>query len=228
MKKVLTISICCYIALLLNCLTAFALQEKGKNIDRFLRPDGRIDLEKAQQSDFQGAFDITGYEMGIDPKTGDPVMRFADADSDPDDIYWTEGLSYKNGFDTYDSPTSMIMYDGNLIVAGSFVAVGNVSASNIASWNGSNWAPLDTGLSGWVRALAVYDNKLIASVCCDELVSWDGSSWESIDNGPEGQIYAMTIFDNKLIAGGVFYSVGGDSSIKYIASWDGISLPGME
>jgi len=37
-----------------------------------------------------------------------------------------------------------------------------VSANSIASWDGSSWSNLGSGMNDWVNTLAVYDNKLIA------------------------------------------------------------------
>ena len=66
----------------------------------------------------------------------------------------------------------MAVYDGKLIAAGYFLTAGDISASRIASWDGSHWSPMGSGMSGvrlgrfdpypYVGTLAVYDEKLIA------------------------------------------------------------------
>jgi hypothetical protein len=44
--------------------------------------------------------------------------------------------------------------NGDLVVGGSFTAIGGVACSNIASWNGSSWSNLDGGVGYRVVALA--------------------------------------------------------------------------
>jgi hypothetical protein len=109
-----------------------------------------------------------------------------------------------------------------------------VSAKYIASWDGSSWDSLGSGITGvggtWVEALALYDNKLMAGgeftraggVSANYIASWNGSSWDTLGSGMNGSVYALTVYDNKLIAGGEFTTAGGVSANR-IASWDGSS-----
>ncbi len=86
----------------------------GRSAEDFLTPDGRFDLEAIRASGYQGPLDLKGFDVGIDPHTGEPVMSpIANAKiySHPDDTFWS---------------------------------------------------PLGSGMNHWVRALTVYDNKLIA------------------------------------------------------------------
>src|SRR5262245_57808344 len=61
---------------------------------------------------------------------------------------------------------ALIVYDdgtGPALYAGGFFAVaGDALASNIVRWDGSAWAPLGMGMNDGVRALAVFNNELIA------------------------------------------------------------------
>src|SRR5215510_14794808 len=51
-----------------------------------------------------------------------------------------------------------------LVVVGNFPVAGKVQASNIASWDGTSWAPLGAGRpSGTVTALAVFNGNVIAA-----------------------------------------------------------------
>jgi hypothetical protein len=64
-----------------------------------------------------------------------------------------------------DSIGDMVVYNGDLIVGGSFTIAGSQAVNNIARWNGGAWGPLNGGLTGEglvtnVRALAVYDGSL--------------------------------------------------------------------
>jgi len=56
----------------------------------------------------------------------------------------------------------LTVYDGKLIAGGDFFTAGGVAANRVASWDGSSWSPLGSGMSSWVNALTVYDGRLIA------------------------------------------------------------------
>src|SRR5688572_27565773 len=49
-----------------------------------------------------------------------------------------------------------------LVVGGSFTIAGDVLAARIATWDGTSWSALGTGMSGTVSALTVYNGNLIA------------------------------------------------------------------
>lgn len=128
---------------------------------------------------------------------------------------------------------ALTVYGDKLIAAGKFTTAGGVSANNITAWDGSNWSPLGTGLTGGdpvtqASALTVYDNKLIVGgqfttaggVSANYIAVWDGSAWSPLGTGMNGSVLSLTVYDNKLIAGGVFTNAGGISA-NYIAVWDG-------
>src|SRR5436189_6481321 len=63
------------------------------------------------------------------------------------------GIGGENSF------RSLTVYKGSLIAGGRFTTVGGHSANNIARWNGSEWQPLGsgiTGYAGYVFALTAY------------------------------------------------------------------------
>jgi hypothetical protein len=57
-------------------------------------------------------------------------------------------------------------YNDNLVAAGIFTNAGTISVNNIASWDGSEWNAMGSGIQGdidwhWVYDLAVWNNELI-------------------------------------------------------------------
>lgn len=127
--------------------------------------------------------------------------------------------------------SSLAVYDGKLIAGGRFKEAGGVPANHIAAWDGSSWAQLGTGASGYfVEALAVFEGKLIAGGWFDEMdgipvgkiAAWDGAAWDSLGSGMDNHVYAITTFDDKLIAGGRFGTAGGTATAN-IAAWNGSS-----
>lgn len=60
------------------------------------------------------------------------------------------------------SANALAVYQGDLVVSGSFSTAGGQPAWHIARWNGSSWAPLGMGINedGYGYALAPYSDEL--------------------------------------------------------------------
>ncbi|MFH0981626.1 MAG: hypothetical protein V2A79_08820 [Planctomycetota bacterium] len=129
------------------------------------------------------------------------------------------------------------VYDYELVAGGSFESAGEVSADNIARWNGSTWESMGSGLTGGdypeVYDLAIYHGDLIAAggftsaggVACRRIARWNGSQWGALGNGaadPGGltSVYALTVFNGDLIAGGSCVG-SGEVPCTSVARWDG-------
>ena len=199
-----------------------------RSVQEFITPDGRFDLEAARASGYQGALDLKGVDIRLDAISGQPLFNQSDANTPtdhPDDIYWESGHNLQ-GIDGM--VYAMTIYNGLLIVGGYFDVACDAIAYNIASWDGSSWSPLGSGMSGTVYALTVYDNNLIAGgsfitagdVTAHHIASWNGSDWDSLGSWIYGDVSALTVYDSLLIAGGDFTSAGGVTA-NYIASWEG-------
>ncbi len=131
---------------------------------------------------------------------------------------------------------------GKIYAGGYFTLINGVSASRIASWNGSNWEALGSGLrenaadeSGVANCAAiVYDavhNMLYTggsflyagSVAAAGAAKWNGSSWSALGSGVNQYgIYALAYDPTHgvLYAGGYFNTAGG-SPAYYVAQWNG-------
>jgi hypothetical protein len=110
-----------------------------------------------------------------------------------------------------------VLPNGDLVAGGEFTMAGGVSANYIASWNGTNWSALGSGMSGNVRALAVLpDGDLVAGGWNTAL--WNGTYWSAVVSGGLGtDVRALTTLPNGdlVVAGGV--------SANYIQRWNGTS-----
>ncbi|TFH53851.1 MAG: hypothetical protein E4G91_11535, partial [Candidatus Zixiibacteriota bacterium] len=198
--------------------------DSARSLGEFLTPDGRFDLEAARRSGYQGSLDMKGFESAIDPATGDPIFQsegtaYLPADH-PDDIYWDNSISPcipgVNGF-----VFASVVYNGSLVVGGSFTIAGRAFANNIASWDGTGWSPLGSGMNYDVLALTVYNGNLIAGgTSATGIASWDGTAWSPLGSGMNWTVFALTVYNGNLIAGGGFITAGGTSA-NHIASWDG-------
>ena len=128
-----------------------------------------------------------------------------------------------------------------LYVGGDYFDIaGGVSASNIAKWDGTSWAPLGTGVNGSVEALEVFDDgtgpalyaggdfTVAGGVIANFIARWDGSSWSPVGSGMSDAVFALKVFDDNLGSGPALYSAGrfitaGDVIVNNIAKWDGSS-----
>ncbi|MGC8737777.1 MAG: InlB B-repeat-containing protein [Candidatus Hydrogenedens sp.] len=119
--------------------------------------------------------------------------------------------------------------NGNIYAGGQFQYAGNVSANNIARWDGTNWHSLGTGINGPVYSLAVDETgRLYAGgsftqaggVNVSNISIWDGSSWTSLDGGVNGIVYSILPKSSQSIfIGGNFSIAGGNISANGLAWW---------
>ncbi|MEK6701128.1 MAG: hypothetical protein AABZ53_02620 [Planctomycetota bacterium] len=102
----------------------------------------------------------------------------------------------------------MTMFEGDLVVGGSFESIGGVDAQNIARWDGSVWRPLgaglDTGFShNGVGPVTVYRGELMASVLypgnTTAVMKWNGATWVSLGLSPAGW-GPIVVFQDELYA----------------------------
>lgn len=135
------------------------------------------------------------------------------------------GTAYAINFDTND-----LMY-----VGGDFTAAGTISASRIATWDGTTWAALSSGLNGRVNAIEIDDTVVYVGgrfvqaggQIVNQIANWDGANWNKMDLGigsnlvnfPE--VYSIDIDQN-----GFVYVVGNFLVVSQllshkIARWDG-------
>lgn len=117
--------------------------------------------------------------------------------------------------------------NSKLYAGGSFTFAGNTFSPFIASWNGSAWESLSTGMNGPVYALCMYNGNLYAggrftqagSVAAKNIAKWNGSAWEALGSGFDSTVYSMTVFANELYIGGVFKK-SGSLQTGFCAKWN--------
>ena len=143
------------------------------------------------------------------------------------------------------SPVTAMQFQGSdLFVAGNFTTVGaNVSALNVARWNGSSWSALGSGLktppnNSPVSALAVLGPDLYAignftnagGVAASGIARWNGSSW--LPNG------ALNGTKSRMISNAASLYISGDFNIanfdtptnvigNHLIRWDGTNWFGV-
>ncbi|PYJ98922.1 MAG: hypothetical protein DME23_10800 [Verrucomicrobia bacterium] len=123
---------------------------------------------------------------------------------------------------------------GKVYVGGLLTAAGNTKANFIAGYDGTNWFPLNNGVSGglnttYIFALASDGTNVYAGgwfTNADNsgaryLARWDGNSWSPLAGGnPNSIVEAIKISGTNMFVGGVFTTNGG-VQVNGIARWDG-------
>lgn len=150
-----------------------------------------------------------------------------------DGISWSSlGSGVGGPSDPYSYVLSLAVYDGELVVGGTFTVAGGVAANHIASWDGSSWSALGSGMVGSnvprVSTLAAYDGKLVAGgnfysaggVSTRDIAAWDGTVWSSLGSGLDGYVEVLHVYDGTLVAGGYFNNAG-SVWVSGIAAWNG-------
>jgi hypothetical protein len=135
---------------------------------------------------------------------------------------------------------AVTVFNGQLVVGGSFTSMDGVPASGVARLTADGWQPLGDGLDGDVLTLGVYNNQLVAggrltasgSSAIEPVARWTGSQWQSFGTpagapaGDERLVHTVVNLGSDLIAVGEFTSIGGVSA-NYVARWNGTTWSAM-
>src|SRR5690606_10965756 len=84
---------------------------------------------------------------------------------------------------------ALALYEGDLVIGGSFVSAGTQQALSVARWNGQEWRPMGNGAGEHVYALAVYNGDLYAggrltdAIGDPEIARWDAAAWIPVPGG---------------------------------------------
>ena len=123
------------------------------------------------------------------------------------------------------------VWDGKLIVAGSFTEVDHLPTNSIASWDGSTWSTLASGVvGGYIDHLTTHGGKLVVSgnfstaggVPAQHIATWNGSVWEASPSCVNGWGTILGDFDSKLVIGGWLLENAMECTGQ-IRFWDGSS-----
>jgi hypothetical protein len=92
-----------------------------------------------------------------------------------------------------------------LYANGHFLVAGGVPVSNIAKWDGTTWAPVDSGTNcDRIASMTVFDDgsglalyvcgsfDMAGEVAARGIARWNGAAWTSLNSGLNGVVWTMT------------------------------------
>ncbi|MCB0640780.1 MAG: T9SS type A sorting domain-containing protein [Phaeodactylibacter sp.] len=123
-------------------------------------------------------------------------------------------------------PHQMLVFNGELIVAGNFGKAGGLPANGIARWNGEEWAVMGSGFNSTVYALGVYKDELYAggyftmsndgSTEFKAIAKWNGTEWVSPGFGfTNTNLNDYTFVHSFLERNDLLYIAGGLKTVEY-------------
>ncbi len=127
---------------------------------------------------------------------------------------------------------SVLAWDsyGNLYAGGTFDSIGDVSASNIAKWDGNAWSALGFGVNNNVAALVCKPSGNVVAggaftsagiIPANHIAEWNGILWAPLGAGLDKPVSTLAYDGSRaLIACGIAY---GSHSYPFssISQWDG-------
>jgi hypothetical protein len=134
------------------------------------------------------------------------------------------------------SVQAVTVFDGQLVVGGSFTTIDGVPAVGVARLTPTGWQPLGDGLNGEVFSFGVHNGQLVASgeftasgaADLERIARWTGGQWQPM-GAPIGTDQPAMSFANlgaDLIAVGGFTTIGGVPANR-VARWNGSQWSAM-
>jgi len=215
----------------------------GKPANHLAAWDGRnwTTLGSGPSGQFQYIFTIKVYEDNLfvgglfDSMNGIPARGLAIWDG----VQWSTIAGAIISTISDAGVSELEIFDDKLIVGGFYDSIGGIAANRIASWDGTNWSPLGSGLHDWdayLSAMTVFGDKLVVGgsfdsagdISVNSIAAWDGRVWSTFGSGLKdaiylgggwpAEVYALTTYDDILVVGGWFY-MAGDKVSSNIAMW---------
>lgn len=145
------------------------------------------------------------------------------------------GPAFQDGNKAYIN--DVIFADEGVYITGSFTAVEDVQANNIAFWDGNEWHALGTGIGFQIASMDAFGKQLLdddqylyvvgsfdwagSTTDINNIAVWDKvlETWSPLGAGVDSVAYSIAKTDTSILVGGVFTKAG-ENKIPYLASWN--------
>jgi hypothetical protein len=123
---------------------------------------------------------------------------------------------------------SIAVSGSDLYACGSFNTVGDISANNIAKWNGTSWSTLGSGTNNSCESIAVSGSDVYVcgnftqagGIIVNFIAKWNGTSWSALGSGLNGQSTAIAVSGTDVYAS---FIVQDGTPRHRVAKWNGTS-----
>lgn len=169
-----------------------------------------------------GSFEAIGGDSMVGIATWDGVAF--------SDVHGLQGYFHGTSMNI----SSVVLFDGQLFIAGSIYGLDSLGFEKIMRWDGGQWRDVGGGIvgGGWINDMQVYDNALYVAGYFNEaqgapgnnIAKWNGQSWERVGDGlgyPYGQVLDLAVHQGRLYAVGGYGNMGA-VPVNGIAAWDGL------
>ena len=125
-------------------------------------------------------------------------------------------------------------HGADLVAVGTFTSIGGIAANGVASWNGTTWSALGSGIDpsseGYPYAAISYGGQVVIGGAftaaggspAQHIARWDGSAFHELGGGADDFVNTLLQFGPDLVVGGLFKHVGGIPA-PGAALWNGSS-----
>lgn len=126
--------------------------------------------------------------------------------------------------------------DGTLYLSGAFTLIGGLTRNRVASWNGTSFSALGTGLNNTVFAMdigldgSIYVGGQFTTAggsSAIRVARWNGSTWSTLSSGMDSTVFSIKASNMGLIYFGGGFTTAGGVTASYIASWNGVSFSAL-
>jgi len=187
-----------------------------------------VNSEVMSLAEYKGELYVGGWfeEAGGKGKTVNSIARW-------DGKAWHDVGGGVNGF--MRMVVTMVVYNDELYIGGSFKTVGGSTSYDIAKWNGKKWSSVGPGFNSSLNALVVYKGELYAGGGFSNtlgkkgkehifnIAKWDGTKWVAVGNltdHSEYNVNSMVVYKDELYVGGYTTKINGKPA-NGIIKWDG-------
>ena len=124
---------------------------------------------------------------------------------------------------------------GQLVVGGSYTAIGGIAANSVAQWDGTTWRPFGVGLTGGTASVTnlgfLPDGSLLViggfqntgATSCRNVARWNGTGWAQVGPSLGSGIFSGLHIDSDgtFFVGFNFTATGPGFNLNRVACWNG-------
>jgi hypothetical protein len=133
---------------------------------------------------------------------------------------------------------ALVVNGSDVYVGGKFTTADQVTAYNIARWDGNNWSALGDGIRGdreRVQAIGISGRDLYAigafttagGATAHNIARWNGSGWSAPEIQAEKDVWAIAVSGSDVYLSGNSFRIPGGARVKGIVRWNSRSWSGL-